>query len=73
MSIELEGIERKALHLIEDARGLLSYMRLLRVTPDFETRAEDELRNAKAALTDALQAVDHAIAQYERTEKRRAA
>ena len=47
MTLELEGIERKAKHLIEDVRGLMAYMRLLRVTPDYETRAHDELTKAR--------------------------
>lgn len=58
-SMYLDGIEMGARIMI---RNTISLPR----RPDFETRAEDQLAQARKVLTDALESVVQAQAQYQR-------
>lgn len=55
--IALEGINRKSWIIRHCAEGIGRYVRMLTLTPEWETLAEDELNKAELALTETLLAV----------------
>ncbi len=56
-SIALSGIESNADHMIYYADSLRRYLRVLEDMPIYETRAEDAVARAEAALKETLEAV----------------
>lgn len=50
----MTNIETKSIWVRDDAEGIARYVRMLDTLPEFETRAEDEIKNAENALTEAL-------------------
>jgi hypothetical protein len=61
---DLERIERYARHLRNDAIQLTGAVRILRARPEFETNAEDRMREAYAELAFALTAVRSAMKEF---------
>lgn len=63
-SRELSSIERDAKWCRWNAESLTRHARGLHILPEFETRAEDELRMAETALSEALLAVKVTLGQF---------
>jgi formate-dependent nitrite reductase cytochrome c552 subunit len=61
---DLERIERYATHAQQDAMAVRGAVRLLRVQPNFETRAQDALKKAEAELEESLQLVRQAQQEF---------
>ena len=61
---DLERIERYANHARNNATSVRAAVRILRVQPDFETRAEDALKVAEVELEEALNAVRVAMQEF---------
>ncbi len=60
ISGSLERIERYSSHVINDARSVSFAVRELAHRYDFETNAEDALRNAEKELTNSLRLIREA-------------
>ena len=71
--IALEQIRQKADWVRKDAESVTRYVRMLSGLPPWETRAEDTVRAAETALTEALLAVKVAKAELERKRPKQAA
>lgn len=69
--LAIANIEAKAKWVRDDAEGIARYVRMLDTLPAFETRAEDEIKNAENALTEALLVVK--LARSALDKKRRPA
>lgn len=65
-SIALHGIERHSEWVKLSAENIGRYTRDLLSCPPYETEAENTMRAAETALSEALLAVKLAIAEYER-------
>jgi len=61
---DLERIERYANHARNNAVSTRAAVRLLRVQPDFDTRAEDMLKTAEVELEEALNAIRLAMQEF---------
>lgn len=61
----LQGVERDASWLEQNAAGLQRKVHILSARPDWETKAQDGMARAEAALARALEAVRAARAEYE--------
>lgn len=61
---DLERIERYANHARNNAVSTRAAVRLLRVQPDFDTRAEDMLTTAEVELEEALSAIRAAKQEF---------
>lgn len=58
------GIKRHSEWLIFSSREIKYYMSLLKSRPEWETLAEDAMKQAKVALTEALAVIDHEIVAF---------
>lgn len=63
-SLCLERIERYAAHVINDARSASAAVKALPARPGFKTNAEEALRNAQSELTESLELLGEALAEY---------
>ena len=61
---DLERIERYANHARNNATSVRAAVRLLRVQPDFDTRAEDMMKTAEVELEEALSAIRSAMQEF---------
>lgn len=61
---DLERIERYANHARNNAVSVRGAVRMLRVQPDFDTRAEDMLKTAEVELEEALNALRIAMQEF---------
>ena len=64
--IALQGIETKANWVRDDAMNLDRFVRMLADLPEYETLAEDAVREAEMALTEALLSVKLSRSQLEK-------
>jgi hypothetical protein len=64
MMSDLERIERYANHARNNALSARAAVRLLRIRPDFETRAEEGLKVAEVEIEEALSSIRAALQEY---------
>jgi hypothetical protein len=71
--LAMTNIESKSKWVRDDAEGIARYVRMLDSLPAFETRAEDEIAKAEAALIESLAIVQRARLALEKKRPLQAA